>query len=530
MTTEAAIRDHLAEHLTLIEPGLTLVRKEFKLPNPIGAKGFIDILARDRFGLTVVIELKRSDTASRSALHELHKYIALLRSHHGLGAESIRCIVASTHWHELRVPFLEFCGSVAYAAEGLQLHLDSAGVPVAVTRVEPLPPSDALSLCPDHMVFCFGDQERRTQGLRCLQQELERLRVRDHLILKLDHKHPSPLGPLPFALYVALGGVGFEARSSIEPHLSPSAQEVIEEMQGDEHGERWGFENAIFSDLAVAVLSEDTTMSAPDPFVGLLRDWTCTEIMRGGRFESRELHQDEELLSRLAGLDGDNPVGFWSIRTPRHKPSWDSARERLRYSLRESEPWLKGLHWFMRKAEEDSRSTLSILVFNPMNLLRVFRDLRLEGDPSVRPCLQAVLEPSAASGPSVLRGELVWDGATHPGNPMHILGEAFEVVFGSGDFRGYFAAAAMNQVWMLENELLVRHGLRYALVEYQPTVGGQFSSYELVQRGEQFEKRPVMESLWNLPRFLRANQSYLDAVVEFFSRYTRDWSRVSGER
>lgn len=40
VTTEAEIRDHLIDHLDLIEPGLRLIEKEFKLPNADGAKGF----------------------------------------------------------------------------------------------------------------------------------------------------------------------------------------------------------------------------------------------------------------------------------------------------------------------------------------------------------------------------------------------------------------------------------------------------------------------------------------------------------
>ena len=46
MPTEAEIRDYLAEHLDLIEDGLLLQRKEYPLPNPTGASGFIGIFWR----------------------------------------------------------------------------------------------------------------------------------------------------------------------------------------------------------------------------------------------------------------------------------------------------------------------------------------------------------------------------------------------------------------------------------------------------------------------------------------------------
>lgn len=43
---EAALRDFLAEHLDMIEPGLTPVETELHLANPNGASGFLDIFAR----------------------------------------------------------------------------------------------------------------------------------------------------------------------------------------------------------------------------------------------------------------------------------------------------------------------------------------------------------------------------------------------------------------------------------------------------------------------------------------------------
>lgn len=49
MPSESVLRDQLADNLSLIEQGSTLIAMEFELPNVLGAKGYIDILARDRF-------------------------------------------------------------------------------------------------------------------------------------------------------------------------------------------------------------------------------------------------------------------------------------------------------------------------------------------------------------------------------------------------------------------------------------------------------------------------------------------------
>jgi RecB family endonuclease NucS len=105
VANEAAIRDELAKRLELIEPGLTLVKTNFPLPNAHGTRGFLDILARDTTGMLVVIEIKRSDSTAREAIHEVLKYVELLRRERGMANDRLRAIIVSTTWRELLVPF-----------------------------------------------------------------------------------------------------------------------------------------------------------------------------------------------------------------------------------------------------------------------------------------------------------------------------------------------------------------------------------------------------------------------------------------
>ena len=70
---ESEIRDYLAEHPEEIEEGLHVIRKE----RPIG-EGYADIVARDRAGNYVVIEVKRV-TAGKDAVLQLHRYVEALR-------------------------------------------------------------------------------------------------------------------------------------------------------------------------------------------------------------------------------------------------------------------------------------------------------------------------------------------------------------------------------------------------------------------------------------------------------------------
>jgi len=93
---EGKIRDYLKDHLDLIEDNLTYIDNEYPIKSPYGAGGRIDILAKDRYGQFVIIEIKRSDQAARQTLNELHKYSALFRVNQGLDEKNLRLMVVST--------------------------------------------------------------------------------------------------------------------------------------------------------------------------------------------------------------------------------------------------------------------------------------------------------------------------------------------------------------------------------------------------------------------------------------------------
>jgi Endonuclease NucS len=105
--SEANLRDQLVARLDLIEYGPHDPTTEYHLPNDHGTTGCVDILARDRHGHRVIIEVKRSRKATREALHEVGKYMELLSRVEGYTADRIRAIIVSTVWDELSAPFDE---------------------------------------------------------------------------------------------------------------------------------------------------------------------------------------------------------------------------------------------------------------------------------------------------------------------------------------------------------------------------------------------------------------------------------------
>ena len=163
---ERHIRDALAQHLDIIEKGLDLVEIEHKLRNPLGAGGFIDILARDRFRNFVIIEIKKSNQSARQAINELCKYMFLFVGQHGIPASSIRCIVASTEWQELLVPLAEFAQSTSSQVEGIRLTIEEDGTPLSAARVVLPQRSNQVSPFRYHGIFFFAERAGRDEAIR----------------------------------------------------------------------------------------------------------------------------------------------------------------------------------------------------------------------------------------------------------------------------------------------------------------------------------------------------------------------------
>jgi Endonuclease NucS len=135
---ENDLRDRLAGRLEILEPGLRLVATNHPLPNAHGTRGFVDILARDRHGATVVIELKRSNSTAREALHEVAKYVELLNREQGIPASSLRAMIVSTQWNELLAPFSRLVATWSHSLHGVRLTLSEDAT--RIVHAEPVKP------------------------------------------------------------------------------------------------------------------------------------------------------------------------------------------------------------------------------------------------------------------------------------------------------------------------------------------------------------------------------------------------------
>lgn len=512
MPTEAEIRDYLAEHLDLIEDGLLLQRKEYPLPNPTGASGFIDILARDKYGHRVVIEVKRSDKVARSALQELHKYVELLRNNHGLAADKVRCIIASTEWRELLTPFSHFVRAVGYHLEGRRIVLNSEGRPVELLPVEPLPESPELSLCPVHHVFCFADAADRAAAIPLLENELGTYKVADFVAVLMDYVGAGERHS--FCLYLVLNRLGPERAAEVEAALGRVDRDY-------EFYEEWRLEAAVLGHLHC-----QHTMSveggSPETFRNMLTDWRPVGFRRHGILRDEAMVTDKEVLNAVSGLEGTNPVVFSATASPKYAPSWTAVRVGVQNCLYGNSSWQAGITAFLEElGATPNLESVAIDVFNPMCLIFNLWKLHREQTSLFLPHLQCMSQTKAGDTMSILVGTLAWDGKTFPREPLQLIGDIVEVQPTEREvINGLMVYRMMGDLWTLEERFLEAHGLRYVLVEFT-VMGGVTKERRLIHVANgRISRTPLeREGLPTIIDFFRRNDAYMEDLSLFLDAH-----------
>lgn len=505
---EERIRDHLASHLDLIEEGLRLVKVEYKLPNALGSKGFIDILAKDAIGHLVVIEIKRSDKTAREAIHEFFKYTSLLLQNEGVGADRVRAVLVSTHWHELRVPFSSFARSAPFSVHGLMLELDQAGLPVASQRVVLDEVGAPRRFSPHHAVHLYTTSERRSSSMPGLVRALAAVPIHDYVVLALDYTGDDPRVVFTSALYVAMDRLSEATRSLLAAQAQPSAELF------DAENDSWWMENWALSQLSShGHERDDFEVGYSQKLAAMVQnDWQLREVTRGGKAErARATLSDEEILTELQGFAGENHDLFMRAGTPDVGPSWRALRESLSSFLESNESWRAAYETLLNEVERHHPDARVVVRVYDQDPLIGFTHL-IEGTAEYLPDAELIAH-SQASGTTIQGyGFLDWDGTPPPPSAR----AAYDQVLKLGSFGILLGSAA--------EDFLALHGLRYGFGRrtIQNGVASVPSYIEQVDGEWRFVERQGVVPLGSLKAFVDQHSDYLSELVACFRTVYRD--------
>ncbi len=219
--TERQLRELLSRNLSLIERGLELKEQESMLSwidsDRKEIHAYIDILAIDENDNYVIIELKKSKQTSRSALHEIYKYIDGLVAKYSLRYDEIRAMIVSTDWKELSVAF-----SLASKYKGINLEgyciavSENSGLSIdSVSKVRESSLSVERKMAQIGLIFYFDDQRPlKEENILRYKKRYEEAGINNYVILIFQNICDS-LSGYKNAMYVN------------NPYQEPSLYETI---------------------------------------------------------------------------------------------------------------------------------------------------------------------------------------------------------------------------------------------------------------------------------------------------------------
>lgn len=383
---ENAIRDLLAKDLSVLEVGLELVEIEQFIPPELGTRCFLDILAKDRSGHWVIIEVKKTKAASREAAHEVFKYVEAVQRHFGARNNEIRAIVASVEWGEMLVPFSKLISETTIFVEGVQLVLDDSEILLKVNTIEPLVLTQGRYLAPWHELNVYHSKANLEMGIESYYKCCNEKGIIDYVLVVLkaaDDFHDracmaleaygkglsNDLPRSEYILYFAPQILTKEKCLSIiarDPNLYEEVISVTSDV--DEKAELCILHTNVY-DVEPCPSRDFLEIGYDAKFAGKLlvdEGWAVVRIIRKGTFERNHLLSDDSIIEELKGLSAGSGRGLNQSINLDNVAHVDSVRKALNSALELNAAWKAQLNRVLDEiTDKESGGTADIKLFNP---------------------------------------------------------------------------------------------------------------------------------------------------------------------
>lgn len=422
--SETEMRRHLETDMGLIEPGLRLLKSEYSLENPAGAGGRIDLLAKDTFGHVVCIELKRSDRSARETLNELSKYVTLLVQRDRVPREIIRCIVISTHWHELLLPLSYLAASTgvditAIKAVAVDGRLGFEPVPLTPLRFLP-------QLSPDFDRLWFQADEARTRFILSIQQRSKRLPFVRMALLRFRAPWATTEERDPFCLVVAVWRMRDEEHAAVEAVIAkPIGQDfpyVAPGWEAESDAKDW-IADVCHPDVPEA--ASGWSHATSESLRASLADCHLEGVDRIGDWPRLELINDnasilEQVLagSPLRGAERPDRYTFSDRLNPKVESSWRKGTQAFLGFLDFAPAWRDAVEALLAPLE---RTDCAVTLEARDGRHLMYAIWRAVDGSSVTHASAQVLVHVDGELVDGLRAGYSWDGVTCPPDPARAL-------------------------------------------------------------------------------------------------------------
>lgn len=520
--TEAQIRDFLAENLTLIEPSLELVGKEFYLPNTEGASGFLDIFARDSNGKLVIIEIKRTDAAAREAIQELYKYVSLIRKKSLVKDIEIRLILLSVQWHELESPFSEFYASSPFEVTAGKIILDEKGTPIAITPLLIQPTSNERKIGIRHFLWGFPDEEAAKKAIPLIEIKIKKSGLKDFVLIKSTATNKILAGrsfiyfaqrELRLEEYLELIEINSSENQFSEFKESLDELTELDDKIAEASDEVWlgtyGISHRQFGADTAEISSLEKGRGWFEPGAQ-----DNIQIYRFGRFVDDWL-DDATIIKEIRGEDGSSTVLLDFVARTNSPPEMKALSERVDNVFFYNEAWQGTVHQLIRYAKrKPGYPQITIRVFSPEDILRSIAALAF-GYPGYSPIFNFDIEYEGNHERFI--GLPEWDGSLPDFDK--IINEHFW-----GDIMGYFTSCHFGENRTINHDVMTALGLRYSvfsIIDNNPQrIRVQGSSIIPVKGEIRFLNRLVVEhhdAIMQLAeKFMSIDSGFADVITQHY--------------
>jgi len=532
---EALIRDQIAKTINLIDPTLTLLKKEKLIPNRIGTKSFIDLFAKDAAGRYVVIEIKRTDAAAREAAHEILKYLDGVKRHLSLRDDEIRIIVVAVEWRELILPFSSLTTLVSCPIEGQLIHTDRHG---KVLRVEPVKALELVAerlIAPWHNLYFYADEPALTAGLASVRAAFATKGVDDYIVLRLEPAEEYSDGliatkqatmwqmlgemaatqgvsadevELPRykgALYTAmqqLSNAGYETLISALDPISDELQSALSET--DEEARTCALHECL-TGLEPYPKSDFVEIAYPAKFQTRLDEgWVVAEIVRNGSFARNTLLTDETIIEEIKGGQGVSQQKYRKTFSLADKAQVRETKRGVETCLRDNRPWREQILTAIdHAAQRHPNSPTKIVIFNPSaGLLTLYQVATQEQWAVWIPTYSLFVPPE---DPTVLYfGALTWSGY----NPDFeaVMNEHFD-----GDIQAALWLLVAGGYTERDVSILASLGLRYR--SFRVDIDDDKRSFYRMTDGH-WKACDPLNSFTAIIEFVKKNPQFIERLVQ----------------
>ncbi|WP_136685481.1 endonuclease NucS domain-containing protein [Falsirhodobacter xinxiangensis] len=514
---EASIRDHLAAHLDLIEPGLILVDIEFHLPNGHGASGFLDIFARDASGKLAIIEIKRTDAAAREAIQELYKYVPLLRERFFIKDTDIRLILLAVAWHELVTPYAEFAASAPYEISAGKIVLDTSGTPTAIEPAVLEASSSERKIGVRHFLWGFPDAATASKAVTIIARRVQCFGISDFVLIQSRGATPSlrersflyfAQRELRFEDYMAMIDRHFDEDQLDEFRESIANLSELEDRVAEASNAVWHLYGGVpYREIG----ADNAEIAHPEKGGRWFEEGAQEEIIvhRFGRFVDPWL-SDATIIEEIRGEGAESDFRLhFSARTD-SPPQMKALRARVENIFFFNEAWLGTVTQLIRYAERTGDSArIELIAYSPEDILRAIAGSAF-GFPGYVPTFRLEIEHDGVTERYI--GLPEWDGS--PPDFNRVMTEHFH-----GDDFDYFFACHLGENRTMNRDIMTDLGLRYSV--FRET--GKKPERIRVQGSSIV---PVKGEIRSLNLLVHEHHEEVDKLVEIFMRVDQGFAET----